>query len=53
MHDSGEAPLKGQLMCMKTMSLIRTYMYKSAKSPSKGLLMCMYALSRFHCGWWF
>ena len=29
MYNSREAPLKGRLMCMKTMPLIRTYMYNS------------------------
>ena len=36
MHNSREAPLRGQLMCMKTMPLIRTYKYNSGNLLSKG-----------------
>ena len=40
MHDSREVPLRRQLMCMKTMPLIKTYMHNSREAPLKGRLMC-------------
>ena len=36
MYNSKEVPLRGQLMCMKTMPLIRTYMHNSREAPLRG-----------------
>ena len=41
MYNSREVPLKEQLMCMKTMPLIRTYMHNSREVPLRRKPMCM------------